>query len=263
MKKDYIDNAKRFYALHVKGEPLILYNVWDAGTAKTIQAAGAKAIATSSFAVAAANGYEDGEKIPFARVLENIANIVDNIILPVTLDFEGGYARSPHDLHENILRVIKSGVAGINFEDQIINGNGLYSIPEQCTRIHAVCQSALSQSFPLFINARTDIFLKLDQKDHQAKHVDEALERAFAYADAGASGFFVPGLRDDKLIELLCKHSPLPVNIMIQTQMPTHEQLADLGVARISYGISPYCQMMSRMQEASTAVFLHTNGAML
>ncbi|NNM59986.1 MAG: isocitrate lyase/phosphoenolpyruvate mutase family protein [Legionellales bacterium] len=257
---DKVNHAKHFHTLHIKGDPLILYNIWDAGSAKAIQEVGAKAIATSSFAVAATNGYEDGEKLPLACVLENIAHIIDNVTLPVTLDFEGGYARAPHDLYDNILRVIERGAVGINFEDQIIDGKGLYSITEQCARIHAVRQSALSQSFPLFINARTDIFLKADHEEHHTQHIDEALERAVAYAEAGANGFFAPGLRNEKLIALLCKYSPLPVNIMMQISMPTHKQLADLGVARISYGIYPYCQVMSLIKKSSMAVFFPSNG---
>src|SRR6478672_10014282 len=104
--KDQIEKADKFAKLHVKGDPLIIFNVWDAGTAKAAVDAGAKAVATGSWAVAAANGFEDGEKIPLEFVLENLERITRAVDVPVSLDFEGGYAVEPSELAKNIARVI-------------------------------------------------------------------------------------------------------------------------------------------------------------
>lgn len=237
--------AQLFTQLHVKGSPLILYNIWDAGTAKVVQEIGAKAIATGSWAVAAAHGYGDGEKLPFETVLSNLREITASVNLPVTLDMESGYGRSPDQLQVNIRQVIAAGAVGINFEDQIIGGEGLYSIEEQAARIRAVRQAA---DIPLFINARTDIFLK--NRAYDDSHLGEAIQRAAAYAEAGASGFFAPGLTDARSIQILCERSPLPVNILMLANVPSSQELASLGVARISYGATPYRQMMEAFKEA-------------
>lgn len=105
-------------------------------------------------------------------------------------------------------------------------------------------------SLPIFINARTDIFFKIDPKNHNENSLKEALGRASAYAESGANGFFAPGLRDAHLIEKLCNLSPLPINIMVMPDMPSPKKLAELGVSRISYGPWPYCQVMDRLKEA-------------
>lgn len=236
--------------LHIKGDPLILFNIWDAGSARAIQEIGAKVIATSSWSVAAAHGYDDGEKLSLDLVLENIKRIIGNIDIPVTIDLEGGYFDRPSELMETVTKVIKTGAVGINFEDQIIGSTGLYSIEEQCARIQAIRQAAEHMSIPIFINARTDIFLKADPLTHNDKHLEEAIHRAISYAKAGANGFFVPGLSGTEPIKKLCELSPIPVNIMIQPDTPSSKQLAKLGVARISYGPKPYCQAMDTLKEA-------------
>lgn len=238
--------AQLLGSLHVKGNPLILYNIWDAGTARALQEVGAKAVATGSWAVAAAHGYADGEKYPLEAVITNLKEIVGSVTVPVTLDFEGGYGQQ---LQENIVKVIEGGAVGINFEDQIVAGEGLYSIEAQSARIRVVRQAS---EIPLFINARTDIFLKLKPTDHTERHVEEAIERALAYAEAGASGFFAPALRKAELIKKLCERSPLPVNILMVPDVPSTQQLADLGVARISYGAGSYRQMLTAFKEAAS-----------
>jgi 2-methylisocitrate lyase-like PEP mutase family enzyme len=236
--------AKVFTELHATGDPLIIFNVWDAGTAKAAQEIGAKAIATGSYAVALANGFEDGEKLPLDLALANLERIIQSVELPVSLDFEGGYAREPEELGHNITKVIKAGAIGINFEDRVVEGEGLYSIDEQTARIRAIRKAADDLSVPIFINARTDIFLSLDRATHTESHLEEAINRGSAYAAAGASGFFAPGLVNPESIERLCKESPIPVNIMVSPGVPSSKQLADLGVARISYGGVSYVAAM-------------------
>jgi 2-methylisocitrate lyase-like PEP mutase family enzyme len=241
--------------LHVKGEPLILFNIWDAGSAKTIEKIGAKVIATGSWAVAAAHGYEDGEALPFDLVLANLKRIIANVCVPVTIDIEGGYGITPQAIQENITKVIEAGVAGINFEDQIIGSEKLYPVIEQCERIRAIKEIAEQTQVPIFINARTDIFFKQDSTQHNEKMLEEALHRAFAYAEAGANGFFVPGLQDAKLIEKLCEHSPIPINIMVLKEISSSKKFAELGVARISYGPYAYCHAMEAIKEAGIKAF--------
>lgn len=249
------NKATSFHKLHIKGDPLVLFNIWDAGSARAVEEAGAKAIATGSWSVAAANGYGDGEEMPLEQALENVKRIVSNVTLPVTLDFEGGYTASIEELKTNIEKVIDAGAIGINFEDQVVGGDGLYSIEAQSARIAAIREAAESKSIPLFINARTDVFLKTYPAIHTEEQLDETIARATAYANAGASGFFAPGLRDPKLVRILCERSPLPVNIMVLPDTPSNKEMAVLGVARISYGPGPYRQMIEGLKTAAAAAF--------
>ncbi len=244
------DRAGLLRDLHVKGDPLILFNIWDAGSARALQDAGARVIATGSWSVAATHGCEDGEELPFELALANLRRIVASVDLPVTIDVEGGYGRSPAEVRTTATQVMEVGAVGINFEDQIVGGDGLYPVEDQCARIAAIREAADEITMPLFINARTDIFLKAERATHGDHHLDEALRRASAYAEAGASGFFAPGLTNAKRIGKLCELSPIPVNIMVLPDTPPSKQLAALGVARISYGPGPYRAAMEALKEA-------------
>ena len=244
------DKAREFAALHISGKPLVLYNAWDVGSAKAVRDSGAKAIATGSWSVAAAQGFADGEALPIERVVDNIARIAAAVDVPVTLDFEGGYARDASGLERNVRRIIDAGAIGINFEDRIVDGDALYSVDEQSARIAAVRRAADAAGIPLFINARTDLFLRAEPGRHR-DHVDEAIARAQAYATAGASGLFVPGLRDEKLIARVCFDAPLPVNVMFLPELPPLRRLGELGVARLSYGPRPYRDMMAALTAAA------------
>ncbi len=243
------DKAKRFAELHVKDAPLLLYNAWDAGSAKSILDAGAKAIATSSWSVAAAQGYGDGEAIPIELAEQIVGRIAATVDIPVTVDFEGGYSEDDGELAANISRLLDLGVIGINFEDRIVKGSGLYSVDRQARRIAAIRKAAEQKGIDLFINARTDVFFEHGEDAAQA--VGEALDRAKAYAAVGASGFFVPGLVDDALIGQICEGVSLPVNVMVMDGVPSNARLSELGVARISYGPIPYIRAMKALgQEA-------------
>lgn len=236
-----------FAALHRPGDPLILFNVWDAGSAKAVAAAGAPAIATGSASVAAAFGFGDAEELPLSLALANAQRIVDAVKLPVTVDFEGGYAVDLERLAHNFAGLASTGAIGCNFEDQVVGGEGLHPIAVQAERI-AMARKAAGQDF--FINARTDIFLQ-QRESHDAAMVDAALERARAYADAGADGFFVPLLSDLSLLERCCAASPLPVNFMAFPGAPSAEQVAATGVARISHGPFPHMTAMRALTEAA------------
>lgn len=251
--KNQSEKAVTFKQLHVPGKPIVLFNAWDAGSARVVADAGALAIATGSWSVAAAHGYIDGEALPLALAIENLARIVRSVELPVTIDFEAGYGFTPEAVAEAVARALDAGAIGFNIEDQIIGGTGLYEIADQCRRLTAARKAADHAKIPAFINARTDLFLKAAPEHHSAQLVGEALHRAQAYAAAGASGFFVPGLIDEKLIADVCTASPLPVNIMMKATAPSAARLAELGVARISHGPNPYRQAMAFLREAANA----------
>jgi 2-methylisocitrate lyase-like PEP mutase family enzyme len=244
--------AHHFASLHHKGEPLILYNAWDAGSARAIASAGARAIGTSSWAIAAAHGYEDGEAIPLALAAQIAGRIARSVALPVTVDIEGGYSADPQACAGNVSLLLDCGVAGINFEDRVVEGSGLYDVDAQCERIAAIRRMASQRGIALFINARTDLFFDKDLPLHEA--LAEAGRRAAAYAGAGASGFFVPGLADLPAIGALAAAVELPLNVMLMPGMADHRALAEAGVARISYGPAPYLQAMEATRAAAQAV---------
>lgn len=246
------DKSSLFASLHRPGDPIILYNAWDAGSAKIVAEAGAKAIATGSASVAAAHGFHDAEALPLELAIVNAARVVAAVELPVTIDFEGGYAVDPEPLTANMKRLAATGAIGCNFEDQVVGGERLHSIGVQGERIRAA-RAAVGADF--FLNARTDIFLKAKADSHDEAKVDAALERARAYAEAGASGLFVPGLADLRLLERVCAGSPLPVNFMAFPGAPGAAEVAAAGVARISHGPFPHIFAMKALKEAAEAIY--------
>jgi len=234
--------AQTFGSLHTPGKPLVLYNIWDAGGAKALAKAGAAAVATGSWSVAAAHGYPDGEAIPLDLLLRVVERIVATVDIPVSVDMEGGFAVALEEVAENIRQVLATGAVGINFEDQVVGGAGLHKTAVQAARIAAIRAVAEAEGVDLFINARTDLFLKEREASAHGALVSDALARAAAYADAGASGFFVPGLTDGDLIREIVGGTSLPVNVMMRGDLAAVAGVAELGVARASFGPAPYAQ---------------------
>ncbi|MVO15464.1 isocitrate lyase/PEP mutase family protein [Parasedimentitalea huanghaiensis] len=242
--------AQDFAALHVSGNPLVLYNIWDAGSAVAVAKAGATAVATGSWSVAGAQGYGDGEQIPLSLLVQIATRISHSVDVPLSVDFEGGYAAGGAELTANVAQVIGAGAVGINFEDQIVGGAGLYSIEEQSQRLRA----ARATGADLFINARTDLFLKERDSSKHGGLLDEAVQRSQAFAAAGASGFFVPGLTDLDLIAQVCEACPLPVNVMMRGDTMTRQSVAKAGVARASYGPQPFVDAMQAITDRFQAL---------
>jgi 2-methylisocitrate lyase-like PEP mutase family enzyme len=245
-----MQKAKRFRKLHVVGEPLVLFNIWDPGSAKAVAETGALALATSSWAVSEASGYSDGEHTPLSFAMDNLRRITEATELPVTVDLESGYGDTPRKVGETVALAIKAGAIGCNLEDSFPENGSLRETKHQADRIQHARQKADEVGGAFFVNARTDLFIQVSQDEHDSFLVRKALERAEAYAGAGADGLFVPGLSDLALITELAKASPLPVNIMV-SQGANLSALAKRGVARISFGADPYVVTISALQEAA------------
>ncbi|MDX1126332.1 isocitrate lyase/phosphoenolpyruvate mutase family protein [Sinorhizobium medicae] len=249
------ENALAFEALHRKGDPVILYNIWDAGSARCVAEAGAKALATGSWSVAAAHGYTDGQKLPLPLLLETVREIVAATGLPLSVDFEGAYSEDPAQAAANVAQIMDAGCIGINFEDQVIGKGGVHPIDGQAARVRAIREMAERRGVRLFINARTDLFLREGDAERHTALMEDAIARAEAYADAGASGFFAPGLADETLIARLCAASPLPVNVMMKPGAPDIARLSAAGVGRVSYGPFPYRGMMAWLRGEAEKVY--------
>jgi 2-methylisocitrate lyase-like PEP mutase family enzyme len=235
-----------FAALHVPGDPVILYNIWDVGSALAVVAGGARALATGSHPVADAQGWGDGQQVPIDYALANAERIVNAVDVPVTVDFESAYAVDPGEGAANVARLAATGAIGCNFEDQVIGSSGLHPIATQTARIAAI-RAAVGDAF--YINARTDLLLKTDQHDDAL--IDQVIERGRAYADAGASGYFVPRLADVGQIERVVREVPLPLNVIAFPGAPEKKVWADAGVARISHGPFPHRALMNQLTEAA------------
>lgn len=241
--------VEQFRALHVPGDPLMLFNIWDAGSAKAVARAGARAIATGSYGVAEAQGFRDGEDFSIEDALRNLERVVASVELPVTLDFESGYGDTPEQVRASVKRAFDAGAAGINMEDRMPGETALLPLAQAAERIAAAAASGL------FVNARCDIYRGVKPEDYGQQHIDQVIERAQAYARAGADGLFVPFLGDHAIIRTICAASPLPVNILWGPGRGTRAELAACGVGRISYGHGPWAAAMDWLAGQAKTVF--------
>ena len=249
-------SATRFRSLHTATSPLILFNAWDAGSAKAIAESGASAIATSSWAVAAAQGYHDGEALPFDRLVDCTRHIAASVSLPVSVDVETGYGASPEAAAHSVLTIVKAGAVGINLEDRNPSGDGLASIDNAAARIVAIRKLVAAHGLDVFINARCDVFFTggADDAASQASRLAEAVRRAEAYLAAGADGLFLPGLSDIAMVAEAVGAINAPLNIMIAAP-DAIGPLRDAGVRRISFGPAPYIAAMDGLSRAARTAF--------
>lgn len=241
--------AEQFRDLHHAEAPMVLYNVWDAMGAGSLAEAGAPAVGTSSWAIAKAHGFEDGEEMPLAFAAEIVGRIAAHVDVPVTADFEAGYASDLRQLRPNTEQILRTGIVGVNFEDQIVGGDGLYRLEDQANRIQTVRHVADDLGIPLFINARTDIFMQAKPTDDLEHLVEQAVVRAKLYQRAGADGFFVPNLDNEALIATLCQEVDMPLNIMSLDPNIDIAKMAALGVRRISFGPKPILDAMADFRQ--------------
>jgi 2-methylisocitrate lyase-like PEP mutase family enzyme len=222
--------AAELLALHHAEEPLVLPNAWDPASAAVIARAGAKAIATSSAGVAWALGYPDGELIGRDEMLEAVARIGRAVDIPVTADLERGY----DDVGATVAAAIDCGAVGANIEDST-SGGSLVDADEQASRLRAGREAAVAAGVPSFVlNARTDVFLR--EIGEPGGRLDETKRRAAAYAEAGASCLFVPGLLELDVLSELSAASPIPVAAMARAGGPSIAELGRAGVRRVSVG---------------------------
>lgn len=217
----------QFHQLHHDGL-LILTNVADATGARLVEQLGGKAVATSSAAVAWAHGYPDGNTLPLERLISTVESIARVIKVPLSVDIEAGYSDDLDRVAEVIDAVVAAGAVGINIED----GSGT---PELLARkIEVARKIADKRDVKLFINARTDVYLKslVSAEDRVA----ETLRRAALYQAAGADGLFAAGVTSAYEIEAICKGTTLPVNVLGLAGLPSPDELKTLGVRRLSAG---------------------------
>lgn len=248
------EKAETFAELHKRREPLILLNIWDAGTARAVQAGGAKALATGSHSVAGALGYEDGEAAPLEDVLWMLERICAATDLPVSHDTERGYGETPGQVGESCARVIGAGAIGVNIEDSLSDGD-LRAMEVQSERLSTAKHAMEAACAGAWLNARCDVFRAMANAPFEARLAELEL-RASAYASAGADSLFVPFVRDLDEIAKICAVSSLPVNVMRTLPGLPLPDYAAAGVSRISHGPFPWIEGMKNLTEMATGIYV-------
>jgi len=220
--------AAEFRRLHKGPKILVLANCWDAGSARLIESLGARAMATTSAGVAWALGYPDGDALPLDLLVASVAGMTRVIKVPLTVDMEGGYGKTPKAVGAAVGRIIMAGAIGMNIED----GN---ASPELlCRKITEAKRTAKRLGVNFFVNARTDVYLR--ELVPPAQRVAETLARAKRYRDAGADGLFVPGAAQAVEIRSISDGAGLPVNLLAWPGLAPSVELQKLGVRRLSAG---------------------------
>jgi 2-methylisocitrate lyase-like PEP mutase family enzyme len=247
------DKADRLRALHRRGDPLLLVNVWDAVTARIVEELGFPAIATTSAGVAWSEGYPDGEHISRAEMLARVRRIAAAVDVPVTADCEAAYGTSVEDAIATARDVIESGAVGLNFEDMDVARDVAMDVDLQEQRIRAMRNTGDELDVPLVINARTDAFLK-DLGDSDQWRLAESIRRGNRYLEAGADSVFVPGVSDEETIATLVKELTGPLNVLAGPGTPPAARLAELGVARISVGSAAMSYVLAQFRSAARTI---------
>ena len=238
------DLARTLDALHVPGDPLIVTNIWDAISAKVVATApGVKAIATASHAVSFAHGVEDGEGLDLETALSVARTVAGAVSLPVTVDFERGYAEDAAAVEHNVGRLIETGAVGLNLEDSL-PGNVMRGLEDSVARVAAARAAGEAAGIPIVINARVDSLVRGEQWER-------AIERANAYLGAGASVIFFLGLRTEDEVKRAVAEVDGRISVISGPDSVPLATLARLGVSRVSFGPYTLGLVLSHLRDAA------------
>jgi 2-methylisocitrate lyase-like PEP mutase family enzyme len=241
------EKAELFRAQHAAEKLLVLANVWDPLSAKLIAALGYPSLATASVAIALANGYRDGENIPYTLLTELIGRITSSVDQPVSVDLERGFAQTIPQLKDNIKMLLDAGAIGLNIEDSADHGHTMIPVAEQCRKIEAIREVGMQYDIPLVINARTDLFFQ----PAQSNTLSLAIERANAYEKAGADCFYPIMISSYQAITTLKEAVNIPLNVVLAGPVRDMKELERLGVSRISVGPGLMKAVLSKMKSVS------------
>jgi 2-methylisocitrate lyase-like PEP mutase family enzyme len=233
-----------FLKLHQQSTPLLIGNIWDVQSAKLFNSNGFKAIGTSSAAVANSFGYEDGEQVPFALIVQLAKRVVEVVDIPFSVDIEGGFGRTVAAISENIERLYDVGVVGINIEDSLPGKPRTLQSPEVFAKtLNAIANTLSKKNAHVFINVRTDGFLL-----GLPHALAETAQRINIYENTGVHGVFVPCIEQSEDIRVIVSSTKLPINVMCMPQLPSFDALQKLGVKRISMGNSLHQFMLKGLK---------------
>jgi 2-methylisocitrate lyase-like PEP mutase family enzyme len=247
---ELVSRCEELRALHVPGEPLLLPNAWDAASARAVAAAGFPAVATTSSGVAAALGYEDHQGAPAEEMLAAAARITRVVEVPVTVDAEAGYGLEPAQL---VAELERAGAAGCNLEETDHADESLREPEQQAAWLRRVRRAADDAGYPLVINARIDVFLAA-VREPQGPVVEDALRRARAYLDAGADCVYPIALHERDALAEFVAGAGGPVNALALPLAPSPSELAELGVARVSWGGLVHRRSLEQLEELLASI---------
>jgi 2-methylisocitrate lyase-like PEP mutase family enzyme len=243
--------AATFRGLHDGPEILVLPGVWDVASARLFAAEGFGALGTTSAGVAWSLGHATGQDVPWPHFLERCSRVARAVDVPVSFDIEAGFADTAEGVCENVREAIEAGACGINLEDGV-EGGRLREPELVVDAIRAIRGLCAKLGFPLFVNARTDVYL--GGIAEEARRLPEAIRRGRLYAQAGADGFFVPGLAEVDAIRSVVAEVPLPLNVYALRGVPAAEGLGELGVRRVSVGCGPLQAVLARTRAIARAL---------
>jgi 2-methylisocitrate lyase-like PEP mutase family enzyme len=227
------DHAKTLRELHRPGDPVVLPNAWDPPSARRLAATGAAALATTSVGVAEALGYEDGEVTPAEEMLAAVGRIAAAVDVPVTADLEAGYGLSPDEL---VAGLLEAGAVGLNQEDTDHTTGRLADPDTHAERLAAIKDAGRRAGVDVVLNARVDSFLRAAPGADPEAVLDDAVARGRRYAEAGADCVYPYAARGKAAIRRLVEEVGAPVNIVAVPTGLGRSELAELGVARVSFG---------------------------
>jgi 2-methylisocitrate lyase-like PEP mutase family enzyme len=224
------EKAERFAALHRPGAPLLMPNVWDAGTAKVVASLGFQALATTSSGHAATLGRLDGA-VTRDEVVAHATAIVEATDLPVSADFENGFAHEPAGVAANVTLAAATGLAGCSIEDFAKRTDDpIYDIDLASERVVAAAEAAHAGPTRMVLTARAENYL------HGRPDLADTIARLQQYQEAGADVLYAPGLTDPDDIRRVVSEVDRPVNVIALPNVPAIAELAEMGVARVSVG---------------------------
>ncbi|MBX3241082.1 MAG: isocitrate lyase/phosphoenolpyruvate mutase family protein [Chitinophagaceae bacterium] len=236
-----MSNLDRFKALHKKDDVLLLGNIWDAHTASLAEKADYEALGSSSHAIAFSLGYADGEQISFEELLFVLKRIAVKVTIPLSVDFEAGYSSDPDKVADYVKQLTDIGVVGINLEDgQVKDGKRI--LGEASLLADKI--KAIKANTDIFINARADTYTT---KAENA--LKESIRRAGIYKAAGADGVFIPLIEKPEEIKQFVSEVDLPLNVFATASLPGLQELASLGVKRVSHGAKQYDALLKKAAE--------------
>jgi 2-methylisocitrate lyase-like PEP mutase family enzyme len=222
--------ADRFLELHLPGVPLLMPNAWDVGSAKLLEHLGFEAIATTSSGFAASRGGLDGS-VTLDDVLAHATALAGAVSIPVSADFENGFAHDPAGVAQNVERAAATGLAGCSIEDFARSDDKpIYDLSLATERVAAAAEAAHGPDVHMALTGRAENFL------HGNPALDDTIVRLQAYADAGADVVFAPGVQSAEGIRAIVEAVDVPVSVLALPGTPTVPELADMGVARVSVG---------------------------
>ncbi|MCA1842827.1 MAG: isocitrate lyase/phosphoenolpyruvate mutase family protein [Actinobacteria bacterium] len=233
-----------FRALH-EGEPFLIPNPWDAGSARVLEALGFSALATTSSGFAFTLGRLDGG-VSLDEVVEHVRVLAAATALPVSVDLENGYGPRPEQAASAITRVGEAGAVGGSIEDYDPD-DGLYETGQAAERIAAAVEAARSMGFPFTLTARAENHIRGNPD------LDDTIARLRAYQEAGADVLYAPGLRSGEEIRSVCQALSKPVNVLAHRGL-TMGEVVSAGAQRISVGGALTWVAVAAMAEAAESL---------